>query len=176
MRETDGVTWWAAIDTESVSDSGSSITVLVVSLTLVALGIALLGVTVWFWRLTRPDPDALGPLAVMSDRDFQRRGPIEQRRALDAARPDAVAIDAPEESADVDGGLVGDVDVEDVDRDVIDVEMSVDEDLFVEPEPVDEPTDEMDDDMDDDMDEDMGEEMDEDPAPVSRPGSIDPLL
>lgn len=174
MRQTDMVMWWAAIDTESVSDSGSSITVLVVALTLVALGIALLGVTVWFWRLTRPDPDALGPLAVMSDRDFQRRGPIEQRRALDAARPDALVIDAPEESVDVGVLHVEDVDLDDVDLDDVDVEMPVDEDLFVEPEPepIVEPTDDMDDDMDDDRD----DEVDEDPAPVSRPGSIDPLL
>lgn len=95
VRETVMVTWWMAIDTESVSDTGSSATVLAVTLGLVALGVALLGVTVWFWRLTRPDPDALGPLAVMSDREFARRGPIGQRRALDAARPGAVAMEAP---------------------------------------------------------------------------------
>lgn len=99
MRETEPVTWWRAIDTESVSDSGSSITVLVVSLALVALGLALLAVTIWFWRLTRPDPDALGPLVVMSDHDFFQRGPIEQRRSLDAARPGAVLMEAPLESA-----------------------------------------------------------------------------
>lgn len=167
MRETDWVTWWAAIDTESVSDSGSSITVLFVSLTLVALGIALLGVTVWFWRLTRPDPDALGPLAVMSDRDFQRRGPIEQRRALDAARPDAVAIEAPDESVDVD-------DLEHVEYSehgaeldwAADVETDEDAPTNVAFEPEDLEFDSGD--VDDDMD--------EDPAPVSRPGSIDPLL
>jgi hypothetical protein len=92
--------WWSAIDTESVSDSGSSITVLVVSLSLVALGVALLGVTVWFWKLTRPDPDALGPLVVMSEPDFFRRGPIDQRRSLDEARPGAVAIEAPISTAE----------------------------------------------------------------------------
>ncbi len=99
VRETALVTWWMAIDTESVSDTGSSATVLAVTLGLVALGVALLGVTVWFWRLTRPDPDALGPLVVMSDREFARRGPIEQRRALDAARPGAVAMEAPVDDA-----------------------------------------------------------------------------
>ena len=150
--------WWAAIDTESVSDSGSSITVLVVSLTLVALGIALLGVTVWFWRLTRPDPDALGPLVVMSDRDFLRHGPIEQRRALDAARPDVIVIDAPDETVDVDELHVDELHVDDIVVDDVDLEMPEDEDPFVEPDP--EPVD----------------EIDEDPAPVSRPGSIDPLL
>jgi hypothetical protein len=100
VRETEPVTWWRAIDTESVSDSGSSITVLVVSLALVALGLALLAVTIWFWRLTRPDPDALGPLVVMSDHDFFQRGPIEQRRSLDAARPGAVFMEGPIESTE----------------------------------------------------------------------------
>ncbi len=110
MRETDPVTWWRAIDTESVSDAGSSITVLVVSLALVALGLALLAVTIWFWRLTRPDPDALGPLVVMSDHDFFQRGPIEQRRSLDAARPGAMVIEAPLDAAVVE--LADAVDVE----------------------------------------------------------------
>ena len=163
MRETDQVTWWAAIDTESVSDSGSSITVLAVSLTLVALGIALLGVTVWFWRLTRPDPDALGPLAVMSDRDFVRRGPIEQRRALDAARPDAIVIDAPDEMVDIDD---------------VDVETPAVEAPFVEPEPEPELEPELEPEWEvgGELDEETGDELDEGPAPVSRPGSIDPLL
>ena len=165
MRETDRVTWWAAIDTESVSDSGSSITVLAVSLTLVALGIALLGVTVWFWRLTRPDPDALGPLAVMSDRDFLRRGPIEQRRALDAARPDAIVIDAPDEVPDemvheAEDELVLELaDVVDVDVETPEVEVEY-----------------LDDEPEFEIESDVVDDMNEDPAPVSRAPSIDPLL
>lgn len=89
------VIWIGAIDTESVSDSGSSNTVLAVTLALVILGVALIGVTTWFWRATRPDPEALGPLLVMSERDFARRGPIEQRRSLDAARPSPTVVDEP---------------------------------------------------------------------------------
>jgi hypothetical protein len=133
--------WWTAIDTESVSDSGSSITVLVVSLSLVALGVSLLGVTVWFWRLTRPDPDALGPLVVMSEPDFFRRGPIDQRRSLDEARPGAVVIEAPisvaeyEAPSDPEGDVELDqepesgvdsvkvFDVEIIDDEVIDIEL-----------------------------------------------------
>lgn len=105
MRETTSVIWIGAIDTESVSDSGSSNTVLAVTLALVVLGVALIGVTTWFWRATRPDPEALGPLLVMSDRDFARRGPIEQRRSLDAARPSATVVEEP-----IDEPLVGDGD------------------------------------------------------------------
>lgn len=165
MRETDRVTWWAAIDTESVSDSGSSITVLAVSLTLVALGVALLGVTVWFWRLTRPDPDALGPLAVMSDRDFLRRGPIEQRRALDAARPDAIVIDAPDELPDemvheaADELVLEEADAVDVDVETPEVAVEY-----------------LDDEPEFEIESDVVDDMNEDPAPVSRAPSIDPLL
>ena len=156
------MTLWAAIDTESVSDSGSSLTVLAVSLTLVALGVVLLVVTVWFWRLTRPDPDALGPLVVMSDRDFLRRGPIEQRRALDAARPDAIVIDAPDEPVGVDD---------------VDLDTPAAEAPFVEPEAEFEVEPEPDDwELDGEVDSETGNEMDEDPSPATRPTSIDPLL
>ena len=75
------------IDTQRVSDTGSSVTVLTVTILLVVAGIALSVVTIWFWRTTRPDPEALGPLTVMSRRDWRERGPIERRRLLDEARP-----------------------------------------------------------------------------------------
>lgn len=84
--------WFAGIETESVSDSGSSNVVLAVTLLLVVAGIALTVVTVWFWRNTRPDPEALGPLLVMSERKFFEVGPIEQRRRLDRARPGDVSV------------------------------------------------------------------------------------
>ena len=171
MRETTSVIWIGAIDTESVSDSGSSNTVLAVTLALVVLGVALIGVTTWFWRATRPDPEALGPLLVMSDRDFARRGPIEQRRSLDAARPSATVVEEP-----IDEPLVGDGD-----------EMPVPGDESSPPvSPAAEPVGsaERDDDWDDDWDEISdadeasvdapAEDIDESSSPGSRP--IDPLL
>ena len=60
---------------------------LAVTVALILLGVGLLVVTAWFWRSTRPDPEALGPLVAMSDRRFVTLGPIEKRRALDEARP-----------------------------------------------------------------------------------------
>lgn len=83
--------WFADLDTETISDTGSSTTVLVVTLVLVAFGVGLSAVTAWFWRQTAPDPDALGPLAVMSRRRFASLGAIEQRRLMDEARPGFVA-------------------------------------------------------------------------------------
>ena len=136
MRETGLVTWWNSIDTESVSDAGSSNVVLAVTLALVVIGSALLTVTVWFWRSTRPDPDALGPLVVMSEQRFVTLGPIEQRRSLDRARPwsvpddepataaeevegEIVILDTPDDEIEIDVDEVEDVDVdEDVEREI----------------------------------------------------------
>jgi hypothetical protein len=42
---------------------------------------------VWFWRKTKPDPEALGPLVEMSSRKFAELEPIEQRHRLDQLRP-----------------------------------------------------------------------------------------
>jgi hypothetical protein len=172
VRETGPVTWWTAIDTERVSDSGSSITVLVVSVSLVALGAALLGVTVWFWRLTRPDPDALGPLAVMSDRNFWRRGPIEQRRSLDAARPGMVAIAEP----DVDDAAI-EVTSE-PEREIHTPELSLEPEpepeVEPEPEPELEPELELELEPEPEPEPEPDDEIDEDAQPRLR--SIDPLL
>jgi hypothetical protein len=93
MGENKDVHWWMGVDTETVSDRGSSNVVLAVTIFLILAGIGLSIVTWWFWRNTHPDPEALAPLDVMSARDFRDRGPIEQRRLLDAARPSAVAVD-----------------------------------------------------------------------------------
>ena len=143
MRETWVVAWLTTIDTESVSDAGSSNVVLAVTLALIVLGIGLLGVTVWFWRATRPDPEALGPLVAMSDRGFATLGPIERRRVLDGARP----VQIPNQVAPVtdddgpvvdDDGSVSEPDVAvDSDTDVVvDSEFLEDEaDLFLEPDP-----------------------------------------
>lgn len=164
----DRVTWLAGIDTRSVGDTGSSVVVLVVALALVAAGVALAGITVWFWRSTRPDPEALAPLVVMSSKRWRLGNPIERRQALDVARPGApVAVLEPitDDSSDevVDEVLADDVVLVEV------VEAPVDE-------PVELPGVGLFDDLDEDSD-----LYDADPVnsgPISREGSppIDPLL
>ncbi len=148
MRETGSVTWWTTIDTESVSDAGSSNTVLAVTIALIVLGVGLLGLTTWFWQVTRPDPEALGPLVAMSGRRFAALGPIEKRRALDGARP---ASPATEIAPVVDDEPVND------DKPVIEFAPVVD-DPVIDHESVD--------------DESAG--VDHEPTPAVRP--IDPLL
>lgn len=58
----------ANLDTTRVTDEGSTRTVMIVSLALVAIAVVLIGVTVWFWRHTVPDPDALESLTFFEER------------------------------------------------------------------------------------------------------------
>lgn len=52
----------AELDTTEMSDSGSTRTVLAITLLLVIAAAALGAITVWYWRTTVPDPEALAPL------------------------------------------------------------------------------------------------------------------
>lgn len=75
------------VDTNTITDSASTNTVLVVTGLLLAFGVGMAMLTVWYWRSTHPDPEALGPLVSMSRRGFDKLDPIEQRRQLDQLRP-----------------------------------------------------------------------------------------
>lgn len=73
----------ANLDTTSVGDAGSTRTVLFVSAALVLAAFVLIGVTVWFWRNTVPDPDALESLAFFEERvvdGTEEIGVTEKRR------------------------------------------------------------------------------------------------
>ena len=79
------------LDTTTVNDAGSTRIVVLVTLSLIALGIGLAVLNIWFWRKTKPDPEALGPLVEMSSRKFAELELIEQRHRLDQLRPSLVA-------------------------------------------------------------------------------------
>jgi hypothetical protein len=119
---------------------------------------------VWFWRSTRPDPEALAPLVVMSSKRWRLGSPIERRQALDVARPGAaVAVLEPV----ADEPLVDEISTDD--EIPTDIEFAPDE-------PVIETGDGLFDDLDEDSD-----LYDADPVnsgPIERGGSspIDPLL
>src|SRR5262249_26501313 len=55
---------------------------------LAVLGIGLIMVAFWLFRLTRPDKELLAPLEVMGERKWRRADPVWQRRRLDEVRPD----------------------------------------------------------------------------------------
>lgn len=182
-RHNGGVTWLAGIDTRSVGDTGSSVVVLVVAMALVAAGVALTGITVWFWRSTRPDPEALAPLVVMSSKRWRLGNPIERRQALDVARPGAsVAVLEPvadesltDESRAADAVTQTPAADEVVANSEIRTEIPV-EIAFAPDDPVAQAVDGLFDDLDEDSD-----QYDDDPVnsgPIERGGSspIDPLL
>lgn len=54
---------------------------------LVVLGVGLLMLAAWLFRVTRPDPEVLAPLELMGERAWRRGDPVWQRRRLDEVRP-----------------------------------------------------------------------------------------
>ena len=79
------------LDTTTVNDAGSTRIVVIVTFLLIVLGLGLGVLNVWFWKKTKPDPEALGPLVEMSSRKFAELEPIEQRHRLDQLRPSLVS-------------------------------------------------------------------------------------
>jgi hypothetical protein len=69
---------------------------------LVVAGIALLVLTIWFWRSTRPEHPSLAPLEVMGDRGFTKLDEQARLRKMDEVRlpaPGVVAAAAPAPAA-----------------------------------------------------------------------------
>jgi|GEM_PF-1622247 len=62
---------------------------------LVLLGLALLVATIWWWRATREEHAALGPLEVMGMRRWRRASDAERRRLVAEARPPRARAVAP---------------------------------------------------------------------------------
>jgi hypothetical protein len=113
------------LDTTTVNDAGSTRIVVIVTFLLIALGIGLGVLNVWFWKKTKPDPEALGPLVEMSSRKFVDLEPIEQRHRLDQLRPSLVSapkiealpvmqppISLEDEKQDIDSEIVAEFEIE----------------------------------------------------------------
>jgi len=76
-----------ALLASSVGDPAGTRTILSIVLLLAVLGIALIMIAIWLFRLTRPDKELLAPLEVMGERKWRRADPVWQRRRLDEVRP-----------------------------------------------------------------------------------------
>ena len=76
-----------ALLASSVGDPEGTRTITSIVLLLVVLGIALVMLAFWLFRLTRPDKELLAPLEVMGERKWRRADPVWQRRRLDEVRP-----------------------------------------------------------------------------------------
>src|SRR4029079_9007351 len=62
-------------------------TITAIVVLLAVLGVALVMLAFWLFRLTRPDKELLAPLEVMGERKWRRDDPVWQRRRLDEVRP-----------------------------------------------------------------------------------------
>jgi hypothetical protein len=74
---------------DELTESQASVRIFLTAGGLAVLGCALLLFTIWWWRGTKPEPPALGPLEVMSDRRWQSASDSERRRLVEVNRPDA---------------------------------------------------------------------------------------
>jgi hypothetical protein len=71
----------------SVGDPEGTRTITSIVALLVVLGIGLVMLSVWLFKVTRPDKELLAPLEVMGERKWRRADPVWQRRRLDEVRP-----------------------------------------------------------------------------------------
>jgi hypothetical protein len=72
----------------AVGDPEGTRTIMAIVVLLVVIGIGLIMVAVWFFKITRPDDELLAPLEVMGERKWRRADPVWQRRRLDELRPE----------------------------------------------------------------------------------------
>jgi len=80
---------WAAsgLFTAAINDTSNTRKLQIIAGGLAALGVFLLLFTVWFWRSSRADHGALGPLEVMGARRWRRAPMNEQINKLAEVRP-----------------------------------------------------------------------------------------
>ena len=80
----------AGVLADTINDANSTRKVYLLAAGLAVLGLALIAITVWFWRSTRHDPELLAPLEVLGGRKFRKLEGNEQRQVLEESRPNDV--------------------------------------------------------------------------------------
>lgn len=63
--------------------------VTIISVLLIIGGVALFGLTVWFWKTSRPEPPALARLEVMSERSYRKSSGVDRQFLLQMAEREA---------------------------------------------------------------------------------------
>ncbi|NBN89022.1 MAG: hypothetical protein EBU67_02115 [Actinobacteria bacterium] len=63
--------------------------VTIISVLLIAGGLALFGLTVWFWKTSRPEPRALARLEIMSERAYRKSSGVDRQFLLEMAEREA---------------------------------------------------------------------------------------
>ena len=59
---------------------------MIVGVVLIAAGLALAAVTVWFWRTAEPHDPVLGALRIMGDKQFRSADDVARKELLRQAR------------------------------------------------------------------------------------------
>jgi hypothetical protein len=70
----------------AVGDPGASRLVLGIVVVLVLIGVALVGLAAWLWRMTAPEPVALAVLETMGERRFRTADEAERLRLIEESR------------------------------------------------------------------------------------------
>ena len=70
-----------------------------IAVVLILGGIGLFGLTVWFWKTSRPEPRALARLEVMSERAYRKSAGVDRLFLLKWAEREAMGADIPDTSA-----------------------------------------------------------------------------
>ena len=73
---------------------GGSLALLAIGM--IAVGVGLTVVTAWFWYAARPEPEALAPLEIMSERQFVSADDNERKRLLHSVRAAPALEQSPE--------------------------------------------------------------------------------
>lgn len=60
-----------------------------ISALLIVGGVALFGLTIWFWKTSRPEPPALARLEVMSERAYRKSKGVDRLFLLQMAEREA---------------------------------------------------------------------------------------
>lgn len=63
--------------------------VTLISALLIVGGVALFGLTIWFWKTSRPEPPALARLEVMSERAYRKSKGVDRLFLLQMAEREA---------------------------------------------------------------------------------------
>ncbi len=63
--------------------------VTIISALLIVGGLGLFGLTVWFWRTSRPEPPALARLEIMSERAYRKSKGVDRQFLLKLAQDEA---------------------------------------------------------------------------------------
>lgn len=63
--------------------------VTLISVLLILSGVGLFGLTIWFWKNSRPEPPALARLEVMSERAYRKSKGVDRQFLLQMAEREA---------------------------------------------------------------------------------------